>query len=183
MKLSPTSFPGLFVVLPKVFQDHRGFFMEFYSKKTYADQGLDLDFVQDNHALSSSKGVLRGLHFQVPPMDQAKLVRVTRGAVQDVVVDLRSDSPTYGKWFSIELSASNFKQLLIPRGFAHGYLTLEENTEFQYKVDAFYDPECERGIRYDDPGLKINWLEKTPILSDKDRNLPGLNEFESPFRL
>ena len=181
MRFQATDFPGLYVLTPKVFSDARGFFVETYSGKVFAEQGLDIEFVQDNHARSEAKGVLRGLHFQLPPMAQAKLVRVSRGAVYDVVVDLRAGSPMFGRGHAEILSAENFKQLLIPRGFAHAYLTLEAGTEFQYKVDAFYDPGLEAGLFWNDPDLKIEWPEKNPILSDKDKALPLWRDFTSPF--
>ncbi len=181
MQFTPTEFPGLYVCEPKVFGDNRGFFMETYSKRVFAAAGLDMVFVQDNHAKSKEKGVLRGLHFQAPPAAQAKLVWVTAGAVCDVVVDIRAGSPTYGRWFKIELSACNFKRLFIPKGFAHGYQTLEPNTEFQYKVDAFYSPEHDAGIAWNDPDLDIDWPEADPVLSDKDVNLPTWSDFSSPF--
>ncbi len=181
MRFQATDFPGLYVLTPKVFSDARGFFVETYSRKVFAEQGLDIGFVQDNHARSEAKGVLRGLHFQVPPAAQAKLVRVSRGAVFDVVVDLRAGSPTFGRRHAEVLSAENFRQLLIPKGFAHAYLTLEAGTEFQYKVDAFYDSGLETGLFWNDPDLKIEWPEKNPVLSDKDKALPLWRDFTSPF--
>lgn len=181
MRIAGTEFPGLFVVTPQVFEDARGFFMESWSRNAFAGQGLDYDWVQDNHALSVSRGVLRGLHFQIPPSQQTKLVRVTRGAVYDVVVDLRRGAPSYGRWFGLELSADNRLQLLIPAGFAHGYQTLGDVTEFQYKVDAAYDPACDKGIFWADPDLDISWPLAGPVLSDKDKGLPRLAEFDSPF--
>ncbi len=181
--MEKTAFPGLYVVTPRVFKDERGFFTEFYNRRNFEQAGIYLDFVQDNHALSRRKGVLRGLHFQVPPVDQAKLVRVTRGSVFDVVVDLRSGSPTRGKWFGIVLSAQNFRQMLIPTGFAHGYQVLEEDTEFMYKVSKFYSPEHEQGIYYADPDLDIQWPLSDPILSEKDTGLPSYRDFPTPFVL
>ncbi len=181
MELIDTGFPGLWVIEPKVFRDDRGFFLETYNKQKFRENGLDVDFVQDNHAYSGGVGVLRGLHFQLPPHAQAKLVWVTRGAVVDVVVDLRKGSPTYLKWHRVELSADNFRRLFIPRGFAHGYETLSEETEFIYKVDSGYAPGCEGGIRWDDPDLSIPWKAETPILSEKDTGLPTLSEFDTPF--
>ena len=143
--------------------------------------GIVNEFVQDNHSLSVTKGVLRGLHFQMPPHTQAKLVRVIRGTVFDVAVDLRTESPTYGKWLGFELTAENFNMLYVPRGFAHGYCTLEDNTEFMYKCDNFYAPESDTGLRWNDPTIKINWPVKDPILSDKDKDTPFFKDFESPF--
>ena len=181
MEFKQTSLPGVWLIEPQVFRDHRGFFMESYSKKKFSEKGIESDFVQDNHSLSTEKGVLRGLHFQTPPHSQTKLVRVTKGKVYDVVVDLRKDSPTFGKWEGFELSADNFLMLYIPKGFAHGYCTLEENTEFMYKVDDFYSPECDGGILWNDPALGINWPVENPTLSEKDTKHPTLKEFNSPF--
>lgn len=169
------------VVEPKVFRDRRGFFLESFNKKVFAENGLPTDFVQDNHAYSSGLGVIRGLHLQMPPHAQAKLVWVMRGAVNDVVVDLRKGSPTYRRSFEIELSADNFRRLFIPKGFAHGYETLSEENEFMYKVDSGYAPGSEAGIRWDDPELEIVWKTENPVLSDKDLDLPPLAEFDSPF--
>ncbi|MBP9885142.1 MAG: dTDP-4-dehydrorhamnose 3,5-epimerase [Leptospiraceae bacterium] len=176
MNIQSTEFEGLYVIEPKVFKDDRGFFYESYSDKAFAEKGLHFDFVQDNHAKSIDTGVVRGLHYQKPPFDQAKLVRVTKGAVYDVVVDLRQSSKTYKKWFGIELSGGNFKQLLVPRGFAHGYLVLKPETEFLYKVDNLYSKESEGGILWNDPTLQIDWMVAKPVLSDKDAKLPLLEE-------
>ncbi len=181
MQVEATGIPGLMVLTPKVWGDKRGFFLETHSRKTFLDNGLDYEFVQDNHARSGPVGVLRGLHFQKPPAAQAKLVWCTRGAVYDAVVDLRKGSPTFGKSFGLELSEDNFKRLMIPRGFAHGYATLTENAEFQYKVDGYYAPEHDAGIIWNDPDLGIDWPVTNPLLSDKDQILPRLCEIESPF--
>jgi len=185
MLVHETGFPGLLVLTPKVFQDERGFFLESYSRNTFEQLGITCDFVQDNHAYSKDIGVLRGLHFQAPPVAQAKLVWVTRGEVVDVVVDLRKGSPTYGKWVQVVLSAANFKRLIIPRGFAHGYVTTMPDTEFQYKVDAPYSPDHDSGIAWDDPDIGVDWASAlkgvTPILSEKDKRLPRLVNFDSPF--
>jgi len=181
MDVTRTQIPGVLLIAPKVFGDHRGYFCETYSRRQLADLGLDADFVQDNEAFSAQAGVLRGLHFQVPPMTQAKLVRVGRGAVFDVVVDLRKNSPTFGRWQGFTLSAENFLQLFIPGGLAHGYMTLEADTQFLYKVDRFYSPEHDGGIRCVDPDLGIAWPALEPIMSDKDTRLPRLAEFDSPF--
>lgn len=174
MKIRETQFSGLLIIEPKVFQDERGFFYEPYSFSKFQANHLNYNFVQDNHAKSVSVGVLRGLHFQIPPHSQTKLIRVTRGAVYDIVVDLRPSSHTFKKWFGIELSEENFLQLLIPSGFAHGYITLKQNTEFLYKVDNYYDPKSERGIIWNDKELNIDWKIKSPILSPRDTQLPSL---------
>mgnify|MGYP001431420888 CR=1 FL=1 len=182
MKFTSTNLDGVFVVEPKVFGDHRGWFMETYNEANFLEVGLNIRFVQDNHSFSASKGTLRGLHYQINPGAQSKLVRCTKGVIYDVAVDIRKGSPTYGKWFGIELSAENTKQLFIPKGFAHGFMTLTENVEVQYKVDEFYAPECDRSIRWDDPTINIEWpLKITPILSDKDKNAPFLEEAENNF--
>ena len=179
MKITKTPFEGLLIIEPKVFDDNRGHFYESYNKKTFYDSGIDIEFVQDNQS-SSTRGVLRGLHFQRPPFAQVKLVRVLSGFIQDVVVDLRQKQPTFGKHYSLELSDQNKKQLLVPRGFAHGFLVLSERADVLYKCDSFYCPEAESGIRYDDTGLAIEWnMGKVKrIVSDKDLRLP---EFPSAF--
>lgn len=181
MEFQETSLKGAYIIKPKIFRDERGFFLEFYSKKLFDEQGIKADFVQDNHSMSFKKGVLRGLHFQLPPNEQTKLVQVTRGKVYDVIVDLRKNSPTFGKWEGFELGADNFEMLFIPRGFAHAYCTLENNTEFMYKVDGFYAPESDSGIIWNDPDLKIDWPIKNPILSEKDSHLQTFKKFNSPF--
>ncbi|MGE4552501.1 MAG: dTDP-4-dehydrorhamnose 3,5-epimerase [Desulfovibrionaceae bacterium] len=181
MQVSTTEFPGVLIIDPKVHRDARGFFLESWNRERFRQAGMDVDFIQDNHAYSKGAGVLRGLHFQAPPTAQAKLVWVTRGAVLDLVVDVRRGSPSYGQWGQLTLSARNFIRLFIPKGFAHAYLTLSEETEFMYKVDAPYSPADEGGIRWDDPDLAIPWPVQQPVLSDKDRNLPRLRDFESPF--
>lgn len=181
MIVSETGFPSLFVIEPRVFRDGRGFFLETYNKNKFQENGISAEFIQDNHAYSGGSGVLRGLHFQLPPYAQSKLVWVTRGAVIDVVVDLRKGSPTYLKYYRVELSAENFRRLFIPKGFAHGYETLSEDTEFMYKVDAPYAPKHEGGIRWDDPTLSIPWKAEKPILSEKDSILPFMSGFDTPF--
>src|SRR3989339_125234 len=180
MEFIETTLPGAYLIKPKVFRDERGFFVESWNEKVFAENGIDAKFVQDNHSLSVKKGVLRGLHFQKPPNAQAKLVRVTRGKVYDVIVDLRKHSPTFGKWEGFELSGENFQMLFIPRGFAHAYCTLEDNTEFMYKVDGFYAPESDSGIIWNDPTLNINWPIKNQTLSEKDSKLQYFKDFNSP---
>lgn len=181
MRLIETGLPGLALLEPKVFRDERGFFLETYSVAAFDSLGIHARFVQDNHAYSTTAGVLRGLHFQLPPFAQAKLVWVVRGRVLDVVVDLRRDSPAFGRHYSVELSAENMLRLFVPRGFAHGYLTLAPDTEFLYKVDAPYAPQADAGILWNDPDLGIRWPEAEPVLSAKDRQLPRLKDFNSPF--
>lgn len=184
MKLIQTAFPDLLIFEPTVFQDSRGFFYESFSNKYLAAAGLHYNFLQDNHS-KSSFGVVRGLHFQREPFAQAKLVRVTRGSVLDVVVDLRRGSPTYLKHFSLELSEANKLQLLVPRGFAHGFSVLSEECEFLYKCDNYYDKASDAGIAYNDPQLNIDWKLRPDemIVSDKDKNNPTLAEadFDFPF--
>lgn len=181
MDFQKTSLRGVWLIQPQVFKDNRGFFLESFSKKKFEAAGIDPQFVQDNHSMSIEKEVLRGLHFQKPPHAQAKLVRVIKGSVFDVVVDLRKSSETFGKWESFELSADNFQMLFIPRGFAHGFCTLEKNTEFLYKTDNFYDHESEQGIIWNDQTLDIKWPIDMPILSDKDKLLPTFADLNSPF--
>lgn len=185
MQVHDTGFPGLLVLEPRVFKDERGFFLESYNRESFKQVGIDCDFIQDNHAYSKDIGVLRGFHFQSPPTAQAKLVWVTRGAVLDIVVDLRKGSPQYGKSYQHILSADNFKRMFVPKGFGHAYVTIMPDTEFQYKVDAPYAPDHEGGIAWDDPDLAVDWssaLEgRTPILSAKDKCLTRLVDFDSPF--
>jgi len=181
MNVINTEIDGLLIIEPKVFSDERGWFSETYNKKKLLDLGVNIDFLQDNHSLSKQKGVLRGLHFQIQPYPQTKLVRCTKGKIWDVAVDLRKSSSTYLKWFAIELSESNHKMLLIPQGFAHGFLTLEENSEVQYKVDNLYNPSSDRSIYYNDPKLYIDWPLKKVILSDKDKNAPLLKDSDVKF--
>ncbi|HBI34000.1 MAG TPA: dTDP-4-dehydrorhamnose 3,5-epimerase [Candidatus Moranbacteria bacterium] len=181
MEIEKTKFEGAYLIKPKVFDDERGFFMESYSKKRLKDLGIEADFVLDCHSKSVTKGVLRGLHFQNPPYTQAKLVRVTKGAVYDVIVDLRKDSPTFGQWEGFELTDNNFYQLFVPRGFAHGFCTLVDDTEFQYKCDNEYTPSAEGAIIWNDQDLKIFWPIENPILSDKDAKAQEFKNFVSPF--
>ena len=168
------------LIKPKRFGDHRGFFGETYNRLHYVQLGIDIEFVQDNHSLSRSKGTLRGLHFQSPPRSQGKLVRCGRGAIFDVAVDIRRKSPTYGRWMGYELTAENGYQLYVPVGFAHGFVTLEPDSEIVYKCTDYYAPETEGAVRWDSCG--VDWPLKTdPILSDKDNLAPTLADFESPF--
>lgn len=181
MKIIQTKLEGVYVLIPKVFEDRRGFFMESWSRKTMEEAGLHYDFVQDNHSLSTGKGTLRGIHFQKGDKSQAKLVRCVRGAVLDVAVDLRHDSPTYRQWAGVELSEENKKQFLIPRGFGHGFVTLTDEVEFLYKADNVYAPEADGGIRWNDPDIGVEWNITDPILSDKDQKNPFLKEIEPVF--
>jgi dTDP-4-dehydrorhamnose 3,5-epimerase len=181
MEFNRTSLDGVILIKPDVFEDSRGFFLESYSRHTFVAGGITPEFVQDNHSRSVQKGVVRGLHFQLPPFAQNKLVRVTAGAIFDVAIDLRKGSTTFGKWEGFELSATNFLMLHIPAGFAHGFCTLTENTEVQYKVDVPYTPSHDSGIRWNDPDIGIRWPVENPVLSKKDQNLGFLNGFKSPF--
>ncbi|NKE04709.1 dTDP-4-dehydrorhamnose 3,5-epimerase [Mesobacillus selenatarsenatis] len=182
MKVIETYLEGVLVIEPKVFGDHRGWFMETYSDVKFSESGVELDFVQDNHSFSAAKGTLRGLHYQLNPKAQTKLVRCTKGAIFDVAVDIRKNSPSFGEWFGIELSAENKKQLLIPKGFAHGFMTLTDDVEVQYKVDELYAPECDRGIIWNDPEIAIEWpIDIKPILSSKDEKAPLLKDAENNF--
>lgn len=183
MIVETTALPGLVILTPRRFGDDRGWFCETWNADRMAEAGLDLSFVQDNHSMSASVGTLRGLHFQAPPRAQDKLVRCTRGAILDVAVDIRRGSPTYGRWVSTEISAANGRQLLIPKGFLHGFVTREPMTEVQYKCTDTYAPDCDGSIRWDDPDIGIDWgLDGTaPILSEKDRAAPLLRDFQSPF--
>jgi dTDP-4-dehydrorhamnose 3,5-epimerase len=174
MKVNPTALPGVLLIEPRVFGDDRGFFMETYNRLRFAEHGISDAFVQDNHS-HSMKNVVRGLHFQ-QPNPQGKLLRVVRGAVFDVAVDIRRGSPTFGKWFGAELSADNKRQLWIPPGFAHGFWVLEDHTDVEYKCTAPYDPASERSIRFDDPAIGIEWPEGKAILSEKDRAAPLLKD-------
>ena len=176
-----TGIDGLFVIEPKVFGDKRGWFMESWSKKKFEEVGINCEFVQDNHSFSEKKGTLRGLHFQKGEYAQAKLVRVLRGRVYDVAVDLRKNSPTFLKWFGVELSEENKKELFIPRGFAHGFLTLTDNVEFAYKADNYYNKESEGAIRFDDEKIGVDWELADlgggeVIVSDKDKIAPKFEE-------
>lgn len=182
MEIIPTAIEDVKILIPRVFKDNRGYFTETYVKDRFAEV-CDREFVQDNQSQSIKKGTIRGLHFQKPPFAQGKLVRVLCGAILDVAVDLRQNSPTFGKWVCEILSEDNFKQLWIPRGFAHGFVTLAENTIVSYKVDAPYNQKSEGGIIFDDPVLAINWgIDKSQAtLSDKDLTLPKFSQLEQVF--
>ena len=183
MQITATRLPEVLEITPRRFGDKRGFFSESWNRETWAQAGIVLDFNQDNHSLSVDAGVLRGLHFQAPPRAQDKLVRVITGAVLDVAVDIRKASPRYGQWVAVELSADNGKQLLVPRGFAHGFLTLQPNTHVFYKCTDTYALDTEGAIAWDDPDIGIEWSidTETLILSDKDARAPSFKNFDSPF--
>lgn len=181
MKITKTKLDGVVIIEPDVFGDNRGFFMESWNKKKMEEAGLYYDFVQDNHSKSTVKGTLRGIHFQKGDKAQAKLVRCVKGAVFDVAVDLRKNSPTFKQWVGVELSAENKKQLLIPRGFGHGFVTLTDDVEFLYKADNYYAPEADAGIRWNDPDIGIEWGVENPILSEKDKKNPFLKDCKELF--
>ena len=177
-----TKLEGVYIIEPQVFGDQRGYFMETWSTRNFEELGLHYDFMQDNQSFSARKGTLRGLHFQNMPMAQAKLVRVIRGAVMDVSVDLRKGSPTYRQWITVELSAENKRMLMIPRGFGHGFRSLTDDVEFCYKVDNLYSSECDRGIRFDDPAIGVDWGEvREELLSQKDTTAPLLEDSDCNF--
>ncbi|MNO39354.1 dTDP-4-dehydrorhamnose 3,5-epimerase [compost metagenome] len=178
MKIVPMELEGLYLIEPVVHGDRRGYFMESYNEAVLRQHGIHARFVQDNQSLSAEKGVIRGLHYQLPPKAQTKLVRVLAGAIYDVVVDIRPESRTFGKWIGITLSEENKRQLFVPKGFAHGFCTLTPNTQVLYKVDEFYAPEYDRGIRWDDSALRIHWPVSDPVLSDKDRAHPDFAHAE-----
>ncbi|UTB75590.1 dTDP-4-dehydrorhamnose 3,5-epimerase [Latilactobacillus curvatus] len=185
LKVTTTKLQDVKIIEPAVFGDHRGFFTESYSERDFKEAGIDIDFVQDNHSLSTQAGVLRGLHFQRGKAAQTKLIRVVTGAVLDVIVDVRAGSPTYKQWEGYILSASNHRQLLVPKGFAHGFVTLTDNVNFLYKCDGYYDAEADGGISFKTPELKIDWPIDfdQAITSEKDANQPTFTEFEkdNPF--
>lgn len=180
MKLIETGIPGLVIIEPDVYRDERGYFFESFQKKKFKESGIDAEFVQDNESCSSA-GVLRGLHLQVQPHAQGKLVRVVKGAVLDVAVDVRRNSPTYGKWEKMRIDEENKRMVWVPAGFAHGFLVLENDTVFQYKCTGYYNKAAERSIRWDDPDLGIDWGTGNPILSEKDRYAPFFRDFISTF--
>ncbi|UWQ86150.1 dTDP-4-dehydrorhamnose 3,5-epimerase [Leisingera caerulea] len=180
MQVEETGLPGLKVLTPARFGDARGFFSESWNQRRMQEAGIDLDFVQDNHSLSREAGTLRGLHFQAPPHAQDKLVRCGRGALFDVAVDIRKGSPAYGQWFGIELSAENGRQLLVPKGFLHGFITRVPDTEVVYKCTDYYAPDCDGAVAWDSCGISWDY-EGSPVLSGKDAAAPRLADFDSPF--
>ena len=181
LDVRPLELDGLIEIRPPRFADDRGFFAEVWREDRMAGAGIHTHFVQDNHSFSRARGVLRGLHFQLPPADQDKLVRVSRGSIFDVAVDVRRGSPTFGRWAGLTLSATEWNQLFVPKGFAHGFVTLEEDCEVLYKVSAPYAPDLERVVRFDDPAIGIDWPigKDTVIMSDKDRSAPFLAQLEA----
>lgn len=181
MIVTKTKLNGVLILEPDVFGDHRGWFMESWSKKKYEDVGINVEFVQDNESFTAKKGTLRGIHFQQAPFAQSKLVRVVQGAVLDVAVDLRKNSPTYLQWVAVELSSENKKQFFIPQGFGHGFLTLTDNVQFVYKCDNFYSKEHDRSIRFDDEEIGVDWGVTDPIVSEKDMNAPKLKDSDCNF--
>jgi len=183
LRITRCVIPEVILVQTQMFKDSRGYFMETFSRREFQRLGIGADFVQDNQSLSLHKGTVRGLHFQTPPHAQAKLVRVVVGSIFDVAVDLRRGSPTFGKWCGATLTAANGEQLYIPRGFAHAFCTLEPDTQVAYKVDDYYVPKCDAGLRWNDPDLAIDWpvAGETAVLSERDAGLPRLAELDSPF--
>ncbi|PWW31282.1 dTDP-4-dehydrorhamnose 3,5-epimerase [Cytobacillus oceanisediminis] len=182
MKLIETNLKEIILIEPEVYGDHRGWFMETYNNIKFKAAGIDYNFFQDNQSFSASSGTLRGLHYQLNPKAQTKLVRCTIGSIYDVAVDIRKGSPTYGQWYGTVLSSDNKKQLLIPKGFAHGFMTLTEGAEVQYKVDEVYSPENDRGILWSDPEIDITWPKGiNPVLSSKDEKAPLLKDAENNF--
>ncbi|MEO0978678.1 MAG: dTDP-4-dehydrorhamnose 3,5-epimerase [Pseudomonadota bacterium] len=183
MIVEETGLPGVLLITPRRFGDDRGFFCESWSKRGFAEIGVNTEFVQDNHSLSSAKGTVRGLHFQSPPHAQAKLVRCGRGRIFDVAVDIRRGSPTYGNWFGTELSFENGRQLFVPEGFLHGFMTLEPDSEIIYKCSDFYAPECDGAVRWDSCGIEWPLAGVEPVLSEKDAAAPALTAFDTPFEV
>ncbi|MFU1477774.1 dTDP-4-dehydrorhamnose 3,5-epimerase [Roseovarius sp. C7] len=183
MEISQTALPGVLILTPRRFGDARGFFSESWNRRVMEEAGIEIEFVQDNHSLSHEVGTVRGLHFQSPPHAQAKLVRCGRGALYDVAVDVRRGSPSYGQWVGVDLSHENGRQLLIPAGFLHGFVTREPDTEVIYKCSDFYAPDCDGAVRFDDPDLGIDWGidPGAAMLSDKDRAAQSFAAFETPF--
>ncbi len=182
MLIEPTELPDVLILTPRRFGDDRGWFTETWNAAVFADAGLDLGFVQDNHSMSAAVGTVRGLHYQAPPRAQDKLVRCTRGAILDVAVDIRTGSASYGRWVGVELTPENGRQLLVPKGFLHGFVTRAPMTEVQYKCTDVYAPDCDGAVRWDDPDIGIDWgLSGAPVLSAKDQAAPLLRDFRSPF--
>ena len=182
MQVLTTELPGVLIIEPDRFGDTRGFFSESWNRRRMAGHGVEIDFVQDNHSLSVEPGTLRGLHFQTPPHAQAKLVRCGRGVFMDVVADIRHGSPTYGRWLGVDLSFENGRQLLVPEGFLHGFVTRQPETEIIYKCSDYYAPDCDSAVRFDDPDLAIDWgLDGPPILSEKDAAAPRLRDLPAYF--
>lgn len=181
MERIETGLPEVYVLEPKVFGDYRGYFTETWSTQELTRLGFNYTFVQDNESFTAKKGTVRGIHFQLNPMAQTKIVRVVQGAVMDVAIDLRKGSPNYKKWVGVELSAENHRQLLLPRGFGHGFVTLTDDVLFIYKVDNPYSPACDRSIRFDDPAIAVDWGVKDPVLSEKDKNAPLFAESDCNF--
>ena len=182
MQIEDTPLDGVKIITPARFGDARGFFSESYSQRRLAEHGITIQFVQDNHSVSTEAGTVRGLHFQSPPHAQDKLVRCGRGAIFDVAVDIRKGSPTYGHWVGYDLSFENGLQLLVPRGFLHGFITREPDTEIIYKCSDYYSPECDGAVRWNDPGIGIDWgFSGEAVLSAKDQAAPLLQDFDSPF--
>ena len=183
MEITQTALAGVLILTPPRFGDHRGYFSESWNKRRLAEAGIDIDFVQDNESLSAEKGTVRGLHFQSPPAAQDKLVRAVQGTILDVAVDIRVGSPTYGAWVGEELSAENGRQLLVPKGFLHGFLTLTENVLVSYKCSDFYAPDCDGAVRFDDPDIGIDWgvAAGDVTVSEKDGKAPAFADFQSPF--
>jgi dTDP-4-dehydrorhamnose 3,5-epimerase len=181
MICSTTRLDGVVIIEPEVFTDSRGFFMECYVRETFRKFGIDTDFVQDNYSLSVVSGTIRGMHFQIHPWAQSKLIKVVRGEIFNVVVDIRQGSPTFRQWLGVRLSAENKKQLFVPKGFANGYCTLTDNTEIWYKVDQYYASEFDRTFRWNDPRVAIEWPVSQPVLSRRDQEAPGLSEIDNNF--
>lgn len=182
MQIEPTALANVLILTPRRFGDARGWFCETWNAARMEAAGLNMQWVQDNHSFSAAKGTLRGLHFQSPPRAQDKLVRCSRGAILDVVVDIRQGSPTFMRWLGVELSAENGRQLLAPKGFLHGFLTLTDDTEVQYKCSDLYSPEHDGAVRWDDPAIGIDWGAMAPVLSEKDAAAPSLAQVDNPFR-
>lgn len=178
MNIKETKFQGVYILEPKVFNDKRGYFLESYNKRLLERLGIKIDFIQDNHSFSKNAGVLRGLHYQLEPKAQTKLIRVCTGAIFDVIVDIRKNSETFGSWISVLLTEENRRQVLIPKGFAHGFCTLVPNTNVIYKVDEYYNSNFDRGVLWNDPNIGIDWPVSMPTLSEKDRALPLLKNIQ-----